>query len=235
MDKSDDCPQCRKPVIAVKKNPQVNELIKQYLDAHPELKLQQSEYDEMEKKNKINLDLVKIKNRGRSKNLSFRDLARANPQLQAQQTNDCPECRNSRLIIHNLNLGQGDNFLCRRNQPHFVCYNCGRNFPDRADPSLKQRCTICKIPYCNLYLSCSGMRQARLQEFKDHAPPNDFNSSLLRNNDFETKILKDYLLDKGKSAIDIFNSMKTDHIDKGTFTYRIHRGVTPNTMSFNCL
>ena len=114
MDKSDDCPQCRKPVIAVKKNPQVNELIKQYLDAHPELKLQQSEYDEMEKKNKINLDLVKIKNRGRGKNISFRDLARVNPQLQAQQRNDCPECSNPR---------SGDNFQCRRNQPHFICFN----------------------------------------------------------------------------------------------------------------
>lgn len=61
MKKSNECPNCRADVQAVKKNAQLNSLVEDFLDAHPDKKRSQEEMDEMDQKNKITLDKIDMK------------------------------------------------------------------------------------------------------------------------------------------------------------------------------
>lgn len=60
MEKSCECPQCRKKVTEVKKNSTLNNLIEKFLEKHPEQKRSKEELDELESKNKITTDVVKV-------------------------------------------------------------------------------------------------------------------------------------------------------------------------------
>ena len=60
MTKSKECPQCRKVVMEVKKNPTLNNLIEKYIEAHPESKKSKEEITESEKNNKISSDVLRV-------------------------------------------------------------------------------------------------------------------------------------------------------------------------------
>eukprot|EP00826_Nyctotherus_ovalis_P060879 TRINITY_DN8598_c0_g1_i1.p1 TRINITY_DN8598_c0_g1~~TRINITY_DN8598_c0_g1_i1.p1 ORF type:complete len:255 (-),score=43.16 TRINITY_DN8598_c0_g1_i1:434-1198(-) len=63
MKRSVECPQCRKKVAEVKKNATLNNLIEKYLDKHPDMKRPQEEIEELEKTNKITVDVVEVTNK----------------------------------------------------------------------------------------------------------------------------------------------------------------------------
>lgn len=60
MKRSVECPQCRKKVTEVKKNATLNNLIEKYLDKHPDMKRPQAEIEELEKVNRITVDIVEV-------------------------------------------------------------------------------------------------------------------------------------------------------------------------------
>jgi hypothetical protein len=60
MDRSVDCPLCRKKVVKVKKNTTLNNLIGKYLEKHPDKKRIPPEIEELEKLNKITADVVEV-------------------------------------------------------------------------------------------------------------------------------------------------------------------------------
>eukprot|EP00828_Plagiopyla_frontata_P029502 TRINITY_DN3816_c0_g1_i2.p2 TRINITY_DN3816_c0_g1~~TRINITY_DN3816_c0_g1_i2.p2 ORF type:complete len:190 (-),score=43.21 TRINITY_DN3816_c0_g1_i2:629-1198(-) len=60
MKKSSQCPQCRKKVLAVKKNANVNSIIESYLENHPEKKRTLEEYKDMDAKNVIKDDSANL-------------------------------------------------------------------------------------------------------------------------------------------------------------------------------
>jgi E3 ubiquitin-protein ligase CHFR len=58
MEKSDECPICRKIVQRISKNHLVNSLIESYLKENPQCKRSQDDLDRLNEKNKINGEMV---------------------------------------------------------------------------------------------------------------------------------------------------------------------------------
>jgi hypothetical protein len=60
MERSKECPNCRKPVMMVNKNAQTNSTIESYLLINPQLKRDPKEIEELEKKNVFKNEVVRI-------------------------------------------------------------------------------------------------------------------------------------------------------------------------------
>jgi E3 ubiquitin-protein ligase CHFR len=58
MEKSDECPICRKKVDRISKNHLINNLIQSYLKENPQYKRSEKDIKELEAKNKITQDMV---------------------------------------------------------------------------------------------------------------------------------------------------------------------------------
>ncbi|XP_078362422.1 E3 ubiquitin-protein ligase CHFR-like isoform X2 [Oculina patagonica] len=61
MDRSNDCPSCRKKVERISKNHIINNLVEAFLKEHPERRRSEEELREMDSKNKITEDMLKPK------------------------------------------------------------------------------------------------------------------------------------------------------------------------------
>jgi E3 ubiquitin-protein ligase CHFR len=60
MEKSDECPICRKKVERIAKNHLINNLIQSYLKENPQFKRSEKDIKELDAKNKITKDMVNM-------------------------------------------------------------------------------------------------------------------------------------------------------------------------------
>jgi E3 ubiquitin-protein ligase CHFR len=67
MVKSVECPQCRKQVSEVKKNPTLNNLVEKHIENHPELKRSTQDIAEQIKFNKVTSDVLRVSEESKSK------------------------------------------------------------------------------------------------------------------------------------------------------------------------
>lgn len=86
MRRSVECPQCRKSVVEVKKNPTMNNLIEKYLLKYPHKKRSPSEIEELEKLNTITVEVVEVLNRNKFEEMAVSGSASSISFSQAQSS-----------------------------------------------------------------------------------------------------------------------------------------------------
>ena len=60
MKKSKECPECRKKVVMVSRNVMINNIVEKFLDAHPELKQPAESLADMDKRDMIKNETVRV-------------------------------------------------------------------------------------------------------------------------------------------------------------------------------
>lgn len=158
----------------------------------------------------------------------------------------CKECVNNRINTNIFFLiffykGTSDQFKCGPGQIHLYCSSCRQAFPDRPNANYKQKCQICNIPFCNLYLNCNSNRNPKVNiQFyfflifkklflvKDHKFGEFLQPDVFRGNKIEYKILDDFMKSKNFKCKDIYEYVLKTYIDKKTFNYVVNKYYVPN-------
>lgn len=102
-------------------------------------------------------------------------------------------------------------YTCTPDQIHILCQCCLQPMPTRWPETLArsisaQRCSICQRHFCHLLWGCrkaSGGCLGCLNKFTDFKFGEKCLLSVINNNPYESKILKDYLTEKGLSERDL--------------------------------
>lgn len=103
------------------------------------------------------------------------------------------------------------------------CHTCGKLIAQRDDPALRQCCAICTTYFCNLYYPpCKP--GTKLQLLQDRRESCKIDPALLRGNDTEFEIIRNYLLGKKMNSKDVFDHM-VEVAAKGKFSYLMDKKI----------
>ncbi|XP_073257835.1 E3 ubiquitin-protein ligase CHFR-like isoform X2 [Porites lutea] len=277
MDRSSDCPSCRKKVERISKNHIVNNLVEAFLREHPERQRPEEELREMDSKNKITEDMLRPKLRRRSGLFGFvddddegdedddddddddeddesEDTDEAEPWGPAPTSCKlCPDYISPSVASGACAASIGESaststsitlpdYTCSLDQVHVVCHCCIQlmpyDWPDSIIASVPaQKCEICSKHYCHLLFGC---RKAGclgcLNKFKDFRVGETNLSSLINNNLYESKILKDYLTEQSLSKEDLVQKclQKLDAKEYSTIDGASHNLTSSTVLCYRC-
>ncbi|KAL4503246.1 hypothetical protein ABPG72_000852 [Tetrahymena utriculariae] len=249
--KSDECPNCRSKYNDFAKNPTINNLIENLLNKHPEKKNTKEYYEQMDQKIRKLWNIPapaapqkkpepKAPIRNNNNRISSEDEepeikpAPQKPQQSAQNKNSvggkknnldvCRECKKAR---------EDDGFQCDENTKHVKCNACKKEFPDRGDESDNQKCVICDLFFCNLYMK--GCKQKRylilgnyLELLRERAPPNFIPLGFFNNNHTESKVFSQYMTQKRLTTQMIYNDILQKEMKTGKFFYEKNKKFDAN-------
>jgi hypothetical protein len=137
--------------------------------------------------------------------------------LSASSSDDdarCIECRTAR-----------NGFQCAPGQVHVNCVTCGKAIAQRPDPALAQSCLLCDQFFCNLYNPPCATMGVKLARVVNHESEVRIDDNTFRGNNTEFHIFKNYMMEKKVSSKDIFLSILTNQMDKGTFRFIVDRKI----------
>jgi hypothetical protein len=171
-----ECPNCKQKITRAKRNPHINSLIEAVLKLDPSQARDESELALLDSKDRFmgqnEIDLTPTV----GEDVSEED---ADP---VDDSRPCPECSAPRLE---------DGFRCLPDGLHAQCTSCRRYFPNRATTH-PQKCILCDMFYCNLYLpNCRG--DIRLMRLKDFKAPARLEPHMLRDCDADFQVREQFI------------------------------------------
>jgi len=226
------CPTCRQEVQTVAMNHIINNLTTAYLDQHPEKKRNEADLSELDEKNTIKSKSVAIKRKiydGSSYNddSSYMDSDQEGSDYDSDDESApnyfttpvnfrCRECQPTVGPSTSID-GTSTSTGCSDGDIHLKCACCAEFLPYKGDKTNRQ-CIKCKLFYCHMYWGCrkpgcSGC----LNHFKDLEFSDVSLYNLIRNNQHESEILKNYLLSKNITSKDLLRTC-IEKLNDGAFT-----------------
>ncbi|XP_028270674.1 E3 ubiquitin-protein ligase CHFR isoform X2 [Parambassis ranga] len=100
-------------------------------------------------------------------------------------------------------------YRCPPQGCHVICSCCLHPMPDRRAElnnrqDIAQQCVMCQRPFCHMYWGCQGIGcRGCLARFSELNLTDKCLDGVLNNNNYESEILQNYLLSKGKSWKDV--------------------------------
>lgn len=210
MKQSNTCPQCRQPVTEIRRNHAFVSLVESYLEQHPNRKHTEEEIKELEERNTIREESLRIKGRHRNSDDEYDDDTTG-----SEDSDDdlpiasrrggmyvfppqCRECRAPNSI---------DGFRCAAGQVHVRCSGCFEMMPDRPTCGRPQKCLLCNQHFCDQYWGCRAPNnQGALRALNTHRmaaiPPGCFGG-----NTVEREILLNYMNAKGLTVQNVFDTV----------------------------
>ncbi|XP_019854831.1 PREDICTED: E3 ubiquitin-protein ligase CHFR-like [Amphimedon queenslandica] len=128
-------------------------------------------------------------------------------------------------------------FTCSPSTNHVLCMCCMLPMPDRrseSDLSIPpQKCDICSKSFCHMYWGCGCTAGGCLNQFKDVTYDESTLGRIINDNSYESKVLKDYLREKGLAFKDMINTC-LDKLDNGTYSAPDTRSARISSCSRTC-
>lgn len=100
-------------------------------------------------------------------------------------------------------------YRCPPQGYHLICTCCLQPMPDRradlnSEQVTAQQCVLCQRPFCHMYWGCQRIGcQGCLARFSELNLTDKCLDGVLNNNNYESEILQNYLLSRGKSWRDL--------------------------------
>ena len=197
MKKSKECPQCRKQVMEVKKNPTLNNMIEKFAEAHPETKKSKEELEELTKNNVINSDVIRVSEE--EKKVGRKKQAKAKSRRVYQQDDESDSDFDSdgsanAPIIPTSTLFSGSTGI--------LCDACKRSIMASETP---EKCTLCNFQQ---HTACRprGRKILAIAAHNIQGIPVDCFS----NNKEEQKIVSTYIATKSIKMTELYSKLTND-------------------------
>lgn len=154
---NDTCPQCRNTCKEVRKDHAVASLVTTYLNMHPKKKRSDEELRDLDAADTIKSEVVKV-----GAHNSDDDDENSNSDDSSEEEDDVPRVIMPHHMMH-VQLPPAavcrectvartdDGFQCNNTTIHMQCSACMAYMPQRAPPSVAQRCEMCNGIFCNMY------------------------------------------------------------------------------------
>lgn len=226
-EKSSKCPTCRRDVKTIGKNHSLNNLSVAYLNMFPGRKRSANELAELDKKNTIQTETVKVDTQSyddsygssEENSLALSDSTESGLEdgpfsfvISGRQLLrfDCPNCPGNR------DQGLTGN-ACAPDAVHLVCSCCSTNMPQSGDNG-DRKCSRCSLFFCHLVWPCrkAGCRGC-LARFKDLNFSESAFDNLLLNNSYESQIFKDHCYSQERTIKDVFSTC-VEKLQNGTYS-----------------
>jgi len=133
-------------------------------------------------------------------------------------------------------------YSCTPDQTHILCQCClqpmPQNWPDSmADTIPAQKCSVCSKHFCHLLWGCRKPGcLGCLNKFTDFKLSENNLLSLINNNPYESKILKDYLAEQSLNKEDLLQRclQKLDSKDYATVDSASHNLTSSTVLCYRC-
>ncbi|XP_041078871.1 E3 ubiquitin-protein ligase CHFR-like isoform X2 [Polyodon spathula] len=129
-------------------------------------------------------------------------------------------------------------YTCPPHGSHVICTCCFQPMPDRRaevaslQPALQQ-CTVCQRPFCHVYWGCTRIGcLGCLARFCDLNLTDKCLDGVLNNNNYESDILKNYLVSRGVTWKEMFKESLVS-LQQGVFYLSDYR-ITGNAVLCYC-
>ncbi|EGG23593.1 hypothetical protein DFA_05727 [Cavenderia fasciculata] len=200
---SSDCPQCRTPVKSGQKNHAINNLIESYLQKNTEKRRDPEELKDMDQRSKITDEMltkgVLNKSNGKYYNDDEDEDDEYDEEEDEEEDDKCVNCTTP----------ASDGFKCPPNAMHRTCSACYELFPSRTPNIYPDQCEFCMRHFCQKCYNNGHLRRLADINAGGVVPRNTFSG-----NQFEIKILTDYLQEKNKMVQQLYTEVITQ-IDQG--------------------
>lgn len=130
-------------------------------------------------------------------------------------------------------------YRCPPQGLHLMCTCCLQPMPDRqmelsSQQGVSQQCSLCQRPFCHMYWGCQRIGcQGCLARFSELNLTDKCLDGVLNNNNYESEILQNYLISRGKSWRDLLKE-SLQSVQQGQY-YLTDGRISANTiMCFGC-
>eukprot|EP01059_Diplonema_ambulator_P031029 TRINITY_DN5575_c0_g1_i1.p1 TRINITY_DN5575_c0_g1~~TRINITY_DN5575_c0_g1_i1.p1 ORF type:complete len:527 (+),score=100.91 TRINITY_DN5575_c0_g1_i1:112-1692(+) len=220
-----ECPLCRSSVTELRKNHSLQSAAEALMASKPSLKRTESQIAELEKRNKITDESLRITKKAGHQHHSENDSeswseGEEDEELDDYVLDDGDFAIAGPLIpggfsLANVNFGMAfasqvdhcnecdapgkDGHQCPPTMKnHLRCTSCNQNFPNR--PEKTQRCDVCRKPFCNEYWGCPGPNNGgSFKPLKDQAFPTIPQPYTFAGNPFEISILTTWMSEQSRT------------------------------------
>ncbi|KAI8618814.1 glycoside hydrolase superfamily [Chytriomyces sp. MP71] len=198
---NNDCPVCRKKLIQVARNHQLNTLANLHASANPHLARSEDEKKDLDAKNKvysgIPLNLATTDGGTLNQGNQGLNIDEEEEEEEEEEYDDQEGLSTIPPLCDNCppNSQAPDGFSCDPLHPlHTLCSRCSKFMPDRH--LALQRCKCCSLPFCHEYYAYAGgcaMNFGYFQQLK-YFSFTDVPFYAFKQNQFERQALKDALV-----------------------------------------
>ncbi|KAM9982877.1 hypothetical protein ACTFIZ_007400 [Dictyostelium cf. discoideum] len=215
-----DCPQCRQSVKSAQKNHAINNLIELYLKKNPEKVRDPEELESMDKRCKITDEMLKNGSLNKSSrkydNEEYEDEDYSEDEEYYSSEEDDKFIPSKCTFCYPNPPNQITGYQCPESPAnatyatqtkHLNCSNCYKIFPKEPVEPVGIRCGFCHNAFCNLYQACP--KGGNFGKMKD-LPVNNLPNDAFGGNQFEVKILNDYLTKNVKTVRQLYLDILED-------------------------
>ncbi|EFA81073.1 hypothetical protein PPL_05909 [Heterostelium album PN500] len=218
------CPQCRSSVKSGQKNHAINNLIESYLKVNPSKKRDADELKEMDDRCKITEEMLQKGVLNKIKNNEYYDDDDDEEDYDNEDDYDDDEDNYHAPGLFNQHLAFNKCYFCTnptpdgfkcpdQNAAHQYCAGCSARFPLRVPPPYKDKCDLCSKPYCDNVRACPMTNISKVNNLVNQHI-NDIPHNSLSGNQYEIKIVTDYLAKHNKTVDQLYHEVLAD-IDSG--------------------
>ncbi|EGC39329.1 hypothetical protein DICPUDRAFT_86130 [Dictyostelium purpureum] len=233
--KSTDCPSCRLNVKSYQSNHLINNLIELYVKKNPEKARDPEELKSMDERCKITDDMLKKGLLLKSKKKYYDDYDE-DDEYYSDEEEDYEEEEEKCVLCPPNPTQTTSGYTCpAQDAEHYNCSNCSQLFPKQTPEPPGIRCDSCKIRvFCNYYKTCPVPNFNRMIDLPVAFIPH----TTFGGNQFELKILNDYLTKNNKTVNQLYRDVLTD-IDNKKLVIPTNSNIlmpdSPLSDQFRCL